>query len=127
MPLKRAREKRNEARRLLTDGINPAAKRVPERAAAIDSFEAVACEWFAKQKPTWAESHADKVITRLEQDLFPWLGAPAVGKVTAAELPGVPAADCGHKFDAIRAMRLQQTKKWSATWCRFPDLCGSQM
>jgi hypothetical protein len=86
VPLKRAREKRNEARRLLTDGINPAAKRVPERAAAIDSFEAVACEWFAKQKPTWAESHADKVITRLEQDLFPWLGAPAVGKVTAAEL-----------------------------------------
>ena len=42
VPLKRAREKRDEARWILADGINPAARSVAERVAAADSFEAVA-------------------------------------------------------------------------------------
>jgi integrase len=63
VPLKRAREKRDEARRHLADGVNPAAKRQAERAAPADTFEAVAREWFAKQKPNWAESHSEKIIT----------------------------------------------------------------
>jgi integrase len=86
VPLKRAREKRDEARRLLAEGINPGAQRVAERGTAADTFEAVAREWFAKQKPNWAASHSDKIITRLEQDLFPWIGSSQVGRVTAGEL-----------------------------------------
>jgi integrase len=84
--LKRAREKRAESRRLLADGINPGAKRLAERQASTDSFEAIALEWFAKQKPNWADSHSDKIIARLEADLFPWLGNKPIGGITAAEL-----------------------------------------
>jgi len=39
--LKRAREKGDEARRLVADGVDPSAKR------QADTFEAVASEWSA--------------------------------------------------------------------------------
>jgi len=86
--LKRAREKRDEARSLLADGVNPAAKRSAEKAAGADTFEAVGREWFAKQESNWAPSHSVKILARLEQDLFPWLGSRPVGAIKAAELLG---------------------------------------
>ncbi len=45
--LKRAREKRDEARVLLSDGVDPSAKRQAEKMAQADTFEAVAREWLA--------------------------------------------------------------------------------
>ena len=56
--LTRAREKREEARRLLADGIDPGENRKIQKAAkterSANSFEVVAREWFAKFKPGWA-------------------------------------------------------------------------
>lgn len=51
-----------------------------------DSFEIVAREWFARQASTWVPSHRDKIISRLERDLFPWLGTRPVSGITAPEL-----------------------------------------
>lgn len=84
--LKQARERRDEARRLLADGIDPGAKRQAEKIAQSDSFEAVAREWFAKFSPNWAPSHSSKIITRLEKDIFPWVGSRPVNAITAPEL-----------------------------------------
>ena len=42
VPLKRAREKRDEARRMVADGIDPSAQRHAAKAAQRDSFEAIA-------------------------------------------------------------------------------------
>ena len=84
--LKRAREKLDECRRLVADGINPSSKRMAERAAGAETFEAVAREWFAKQEPNWAKSHSSKVMDRLEADLFPWIGSRPVGSITPPEL-----------------------------------------
>jgi integrase len=84
--LKRAREKRDEARKLLVEGVSPGAKRQAEKVAESDTFEAIAREWFAKQKPNWADSHADKIIARLESDLFPWLGTRPIKAIKAKEL-----------------------------------------
>jgi integrase len=86
--LAKAREKREELRRLLAEDIDPGEKRKAEKAArgGADSFETVAREWFAKQKQSWAPSHANKVIGRLERDLFPWLGMHPVGAIKAPEL-----------------------------------------
>ena len=39
-----------------------------------DSFEAVAREWFVVHSPNWTQGHAKRVIIRLENDVFPWLG-----------------------------------------------------
>src|SRR6202451_4042747 len=47
VPLKRAREKRDDARRLVADEIDPSAQRKAQRAALLDTFEGVAQEWLA--------------------------------------------------------------------------------
>ena len=54
--------------------------------ATADTFEAVAREWFAKHSPTWAANHAEKIIQRLERDIFPWLGDAPIDTVTAPAL-----------------------------------------
>lgn len=88
--LKEARERRDEARRLLAQGVDPAAAKqaakLARTIASENSFEAVAREWFAKHEPTWAKGHADKVIYRLEKDAFPWLGHRPIAEITAPEL-----------------------------------------
>ncbi|MGN7916645.1 phage integrase central domain-containing protein [Lysobacter sp. 22409] len=43
-------------------------------AAAANSSEVTAHEWFALQKIEWADSHADKFIRPFEEDIFPWMG-----------------------------------------------------
>ena len=87
--LREARDRRDEARAQLAKGIDPSAARKAERAATADSFEAVAREWFLGKAPTWAPSHADKIIRRFELDVFPWLGSRPVGAITAPEVLAV--------------------------------------
>lgn len=97
-----ARKKADEARKLVSAGTDPSdlrkevrAERVLRRTAQqrsaaglppIDSFEAVAREWHTKNEPTWAPSHSSKIIRRLEQDVFPWIGAKPVGTIRPTEL-----------------------------------------
>jgi len=50
--LKRAREKGDEARRLIANGIDPSAERRKAKAALADTFHAVSDEWLAKQGAT---------------------------------------------------------------------------
>lgn len=54
--LKRAREKRDDARKLLADGIDPNAKRRAEKEQQVNTFEAVAREWLALQEKSLDES-----------------------------------------------------------------------
>jgi integrase len=88
--LARAREKRDEARKLIADGIDPGelrkATKTMNKERAANSFEAVAREWFAKHLADKAETHRDKVIRRLEKDVFPWLGGRPVAELTAPEV-----------------------------------------
>lgn len=85
-----ARERRDEARKLLAQGIDPGENRKAQKAAqqsrAANSFEVVAREWFAKISPNWAKSHADKIIARLENDLFPWIGGKPIAEIKALEI-----------------------------------------
>lgn len=88
--LKKARERRDEARKLLADAIDPGEHRKAQKAARADraanSFEVVAREWFEKFKPNWVAAHSDKVIRRLERDLFPWVGGKPISEVKAPDL-----------------------------------------
>ena len=86
MSLRQARERRDEARKLLAAGIDPGTIRKAERIVNSDTFEAVAREWFEKFSPKWAKGHADKIIRRLERDVFPWIGTRPIGELTAPEV-----------------------------------------
>lgn len=91
--LKDARERRDEARKLRTRGINPSLHRQVQKAARSDSlansFEVVAREWFAKHSPKWAATHSSKIIRRLEREVFPWLGQHPIADITAPDVLAV--------------------------------------
>lgn len=56
VPLRRAREKRDAARRLVADGKDPSAERQAAKAALSDTLEAVAREWLAANEARLAPS-----------------------------------------------------------------------
>ena len=90
--LKEARERRDEARNLVANAIDPSAHRQAARQAqeevVTNSFKSVALEWLPKMssRKQWAPSYSKKVARRLEVDLFPWLGDRPVGEITPPEL-----------------------------------------
>src|SRR5690349_6825383 len=88
-----ARQRRDDARKLLANEVDPAVlKRQSKQASrenAANSFEAIAREWFAKFSPQWAPSHADKIIRRLENDAFPWIGSKPIADITPPQLLAV--------------------------------------
>lgn len=88
--LKEARDRREEAKRLLGEGIDPSVERKLKKAETVEraanSFEAVAREWHVKYAPGWAASNAGKVLARLENDVFPWLGARPIAEIKAPDL-----------------------------------------
>lgn len=86
--LKEAREKRDEARKILRNGIDPSQAKKAQKASdsGADSFETIAREWFAKFSPTWTPSHGDRILRRLERDIFPWIGKRPIGEIKAPEL-----------------------------------------
>lgn len=88
--LKDARERRDEARRLLANEVDPSENRKQQKAAkterSANSFEVVAREWIAKSKPTWADSHTSKIVRRLEMYVYPWLGGKPIADITAPDL-----------------------------------------
>ena len=84
-----AREKRDEARKLLANGQDPSEVKKAQKASRLDraanSFEVVARRWHAKGEAKWSESYSKKVIQLLERDLFPWIGAKPVADLEAPE------------------------------------------
>ena len=87
VPLKRAREKRDEARRVVAaDGVDPSAKRQPEGAASADTFEAIAREWLELQSKALAAETMEILGTRLKSFLYPYIGSRPVNEITAPEL-----------------------------------------
>jgi integrase len=90
VPLATARKRRDEARALLADRVDPSAARKADKrekaGRAENSFEAVAREWYAKQAHTWVPSHATDVLRRLEANLFPEIGDKPIAEITASVL-----------------------------------------
>ncbi|MFM2005119.1 MAG: hypothetical protein RLZZ09_774 [Pseudomonadota bacterium] len=88
--LKEARERRDEARKLLGAGVDPGEHKKAVKAAEIDSaintFEGVARRWFDLKSPKWASSHSEKVISRLERDIFPWLGKKPIREIVRSDV-----------------------------------------
>ncbi len=91
--LKDARQRRDDARKLLANGIDPSENRKAVKTSkaeqAESSFEVVAREWFANQSSAWSASHADTIIRRLERDIFPWLGRRPIAEIEPPELLAV--------------------------------------
>ncbi|RRD69499.1 MULTISPECIES: tyrosine-type recombinase/integrase [unclassified Desulfovibrio] len=111
--LKEARGKREDARKLIAQGIDPSAQRQAVRAsrgAAPDSFEVVTREWFDKHVSNLAPTYSKKVHALFERQVFPALGAKPIVDVEPTDI-----------LDAAR-----QVEKTGAveTAHRLVQLCG---
>lgn len=133
VPLSLARERRDEARRLLARGVDPSAHRKAAKGDpdAANSFETIAREWLAKRD--WVESYQIKVESWLANDVFPWLGAMDVGKVTAPDFLKVAqrveargAVESAHRIlqNCGQIMRYA-IATGRATYNPVPDLKGA--
>ncbi|PKN06819.1 MAG: integrase, partial [Deltaproteobacteria bacterium HGW-Deltaproteobacteria-8] len=90
--LAQARERRDEARRLLAEGTDPST--VPKAAKAkqqaqAETFELLARQWHEKFSIKWSPGHAARIMTSLQQDAFPWIGSKAIRSILPPEILSV--------------------------------------
>ena len=85
-----ARDGRQEAKKHLRDFVDPSKVRKQRKQATIsktvNSFEAVAQEWWQKQVGRWSPDHGTKVWRSLESDVLPYLGHRPISEITTDEV-----------------------------------------
>lgn len=109
-----ARDRREAARKLVAAGVDPNAHRKAAKVALAEStentFEALSREWFGSFSKHWVSGHADKIIRRLELNVFPWIGARPIKAITAPEL--------------LAVLRRIETRGANETAQRTLQVCG---
>lgn len=109
-----ARDKRESARKLVASGVDPGVVRKAQKAARIseveNSFEVVAREWHSRFLSTWTPGHAMTIMSRLERDVFPWLGSRPIVEIKATEL--------------LMALRKVEARGALETAHRIRTVCG---
>jgi integrase len=110
--LAEARAQRDNARKLLTQGIDPStekkARKQSGREAAENSFEVVAREWFSVRMTDMSDGHQKRTIRALEKHLFGSIGKRPISEITALELLPVlrKIEDRGHVETAHRVKQV---------------------
>lgn len=135
--LKEAREKREEARKLLAAGVDPGENRKAQKASRIEvnsnSFEVLAREWLESRKSSVTPGQTAKTLAIFENDVFPWMGKTPVAEVEAtAVLAVIRRIDQrGARYTAHRAkQRISQVMRYAIATGRAqrdpcPDLKGA--
>ena len=112
--LKEARQRRDEAKKLIANGVDPSIQRQAVKASilskAADSFEAVAREWFDKHVSLLAPSYGKKVRSLFEREVLPVFGAKHIAEVEPA--------------DILKAARHVEESGAVETAHRLVQLCG---
>lgn len=122
-----ARRKRDDARKLLANESDPgevlkaakatqlttaeAARMVAKGLPVAGTFEFVAREWLTTiHEHKVSAGHAVRTKTRLEQNIFPWLGARPIGEIEAPDL--------------LQALRRVEARGAVETAHRIKDSCA---
>ncbi len=87
--LAEARDRLHKARKQVAEGIDPGEVRKAQKLAKEqdeNTFEVMAREWHGKYTPTWTARHANTNLTRLEKNVFPWIGNRPIIELKAPEL-----------------------------------------
>ncbi|MDR1126083.1 MAG: integrase arm-type DNA-binding domain-containing protein [Deltaproteobacteria bacterium] len=112
--LKEAREKRDEAKKLIASGVDPSAQRQAVKASIIskeeNAFEVVAREWFDKHINNLAPGYSKKVRSLFERQIFPVFGGKQISEVEPS--------------DILKAARHVEESGAVETAHRLVQLCG---
>jgi len=88
-----ARQRREDARKLIANGVDPGEVKRAQKAAVIcnneNSFEVVARTWHAGKLEGWSDTHAKTTLNRLEKNVFPWLGGKQPCAITLSDIKSV--------------------------------------
>jgi len=89
--LKEARAKREAAKKLLEQNIDPSQKKQADRRKAVAeskavTFEGVATEWMAKQSQQWVKTTIVNTQAKLDKHIFPWIGSLPIGEIEAPDV-----------------------------------------
>ncbi|HHL7624467.1 TPA: tyrosine-type recombinase/integrase [Klebsiella pneumoniae] len=103
-----ARARRDEARKLLANSIDPGDKKKNDKVEQEDArtFEQLAIEWHATNKK-WSEEHSRRVLKSLEDNLFPAIGKRNIAELKTRDLLApIKAVEISGRLEV--ASRLQQ-------------------
>ncbi|QGW82963.1 DUF4102 domain-containing protein [Variovorax paradoxus] len=107
-----AREKAEEARRLIAAGADPAEKRAEEKkarasAASPDTLRLLFDDWMATTKSDKSAVYRGNIEAAMKKDVFPRLGAKAPHLVTRAEILEIlRAIEERGAFEMVRRLRM---------------------
>lgn len=111
--LKQARDKRDNARSKLSDGIDPGENRKAVKSSRAESvsnsFEIIAREWGSKNIDTWPKKN-NRSKRMLERNIFPWLGSKPITDI----LP----------MDILTCLRRVEDRGTIETAHRILQICG---
>ena len=104
--LKLARRRKEKARELLAEGIDPSEQRKIDKfkgdGSEKNTFKALANAWFDTRKIEWSNGYQRKVLRILEKNLYPWIVPKPINQVTVPVL-----------LEALRKSQAQ--KKFNTT------------
>lgn len=135
--LKEARQKRDDTRKVLAEGVDPGAQRKAQKASraerSANSFEVIAREWLENRKDSVTSGQTDKTLAIFENDVFPWMGSTPVAEVDAPLVLSVIKRidQRGARYTAHRAkQRISQVMRYAIATGRAmrdpcPDLKGA--
>ncbi|AKT29256.1 tyrosine-type recombinase/integrase [Pseudomonas syringae pv. actinidiae] len=116
--LAQARERREAARRMLAQGVDPSAHKQQEKTAAaaqVLTMELLAREWYDYNRPRWAPATSSKVLQYLESDIFPVIGRQPASEVQRPEL-----VELVRKIEKREAFNVaRKVRQWLSQIFRF--------
>ncbi len=110
--LSEARQKRDDARKLVNEGIHPTREKKIQKlrntADGENSFEAIARKWFIMRQEQLNSKYAKQTLARMEQHIFPKIGAFPITSITIPDIVTVietiaehGTVDTAHKMKQV--------------------------
>ncbi|ECM2331886.1 tyrosine-type recombinase/integrase [Salmonella enterica] len=88
-----ARSKRDDAKKLLVNGVDPSAFKKESKLAQIEevknTFQQIALEWHNMKVKKWSAGYASDILEAFNKDVFPFIGQRPVADIKPLELLNV--------------------------------------
>ncbi|HIH3400974.1 TPA: tyrosine-type recombinase/integrase [Escherichia coli] len=88
--LAEARTKRDDARKIISEGGDPGEKKrrekLSQKISVTNTFHALAIEWHHHKSLSWSDSYARSVLEALDKDVFPYLSNRSVTDILPLEM-----------------------------------------
>jgi len=108
--LKDARSKRDEAKKLIAEDIDPNKVKADNKKANQNTFKIIAHRWHDIKKSEWTPRHAKTIISRLGNHVFPYVGDYPIRKIDTPTI--------------LRVLRRIEARGTIDTTKRVKQICG---